>query len=160
MADAKVPDNQSGYEKALTVALAAMAGPDFVYESAGMLAGLLGCSLEAMVIDDEMISSIRRTMRGIEVNADTISTDLIDDTARGIGHFLGTVQTMSLMESEYVYPILGDRLSPDDWAEKGSHDIWDRAADRVKAILAEPAHNHISAEADAAVRKKYPIKLA
>lgn len=160
MADAKVPDNQSGYEKALTVALAAMAGPDFVYESAGMLAGLLGCSLEAMVIDDEMISSIRRTMRGIEVNADTISTDLIDQTARGIGHFLGTDQTMSLMESEYVYPILGDRLSPDDWAEKGSHDIWDRAADRVKAILAEPAHNRISAEADAAVRKKYPIRLA
>ncbi|MGB0507797.1 MAG: trimethylamine methyltransferase family protein, partial [Pikeienuella sp.] len=138
MADAKVPDNQSGYEKALTVAMAAMAGPDFVYESAGMLAGLLGCSLEAMVIDDEMISSIRRSMRGIEVNENTISIDLIDETARGVGHYLGATQTMSLMESEYVYPSLGDRLSPDDWVEKGSHDIWDRANELVRAILSQP----------------------
>lgn len=159
MADSKLPDNQSGYEKALTVAMAAMAGPDFVFESAGMLAGLLGCSLEAMVIDDEMISSIRRTMRGIEVNEDTLSTELIDDTARGTGHYLGAAQTMSLMESEYVYPILGDRLSPDEWWEKGSQDIWDRAADRVTDILAQPTSNHISPEADAAVRAKYPIRL-
>ncbi len=159
MADSKVPDNQSGYEKALTVAMAAMAGPDFVYESIGMLGGLLGCSLEAMVIDDEMISSIRRTMRGIEVNDATISTDLIDQTARGIGHFLGAEQTMSLMESEYVYPILGDRLSPEDWAEKGSRDIWDRATERVKTILAQPEPDHISAQADAAVRAKYPIRM-
>lgn len=160
MTDSKVPDNQSGYEKALTVALTAMAGPDLVYESAGMLAGLLGCSLEAMVIDDEMISSIRRSMRGIEVTEDTISTEIIDETARGIGHFLGNDQTLKLMESEYVYPVLGDRLSPDAWAENGSSDIWERAAMRVKEVLAAPHPSHISPEADIAVRERFPILLA
>lgn len=160
MSDSKVPDNQSGYEKALTVALTAMTGPDMVYESAGMLAGLLGCSLEAMVIDDEMINSIRRAMRGIEVNQDTISTQIIDETARGIGHFLGTDQTLKLMESEYVYPVMGDRLSPDAWAEKGSSDIWERATQRVKEVLAAPHPNHISPDNDNAVRAKFPIMLA
>lgn len=159
MTDSKVPDNQAGYEKALTVALAAMTGPDFVYESIGMTAGLLGCSAEAMVIDDEMISSIRRTMRGIEVNADTISIGIIDETARGIGHFLGNTQTIDLMESEYVYPVLGDRLSPEAWAENGSSDIWQRAALRVREVLAEPHPKHISPQADLAVRARFPIQL-
>jgi len=159
MADSKVPDNQSGYEKALTVTMTAMAGPDLVFESVGMLAGLLGCSLEAMVIDDEMITSIRRAMRGIQVSEDTISTAIIDDTARGTGHFLGAEQTLRLMESEYIYPVLGDRLSPDDWAEKGSNDIWERAGQTVKEALAKDHPSHISPQADAAVRAKYPIRL-
>ena len=50
MTDAKVPDNQAGYEKALTLLLAAQSGPDFIYEAVGMQASLMGYSLEAMVI--------------------------------------------------------------------------------------------------------------
>ena len=42
MSDSKLPDNQAGYEKALTLSLAALSGSGFVYESAGMLASLLG----------------------------------------------------------------------------------------------------------------------
>ena len=159
MADSKVPDNQAGYEKALTVALAAMSGPDLVYESTGMLASLLGCSLEAMMIDDEMISCIRRSMRGFEVTEDTLSVEMIDETARDVGHYLGTEQTLSLMESEYIYPELADRLSPDDWTEKGSSDMWSRASIKVQQVLNGPQPTHITPEADTAVRAKFPIML-
>ena len=159
MADSKIPDNQAGYEKALTLALSAMSGPDFVYESAGMLASLLGCSLEAFVIDNEMISSIRRTMRGIEVNDETLSVDVIADTARNVGHYLGNSQTLKLMESEYIYPQLADRSSPDDWLKNGSSDIWQRAALQVRQTLDTHFPDHISPINDAAVRAKYPIRL-
>src|SRR4051794_30056423 len=41
MADSKLPDNQAGYEKGLTTALAGLAGANMVYEGAGMLASLM-----------------------------------------------------------------------------------------------------------------------
>lgn len=160
MADAKVPDNQAGFEKALTVLMAAQAGPDFIYESAGMLASLLGYSLEAMVIDDEMLTNIRRILRGIEVTDDTLSVDVIEDVARGPGHFLGNAQTLSLMQSEYVYPSLSDRESPDEWREKGSPDIWRRARGKVRAILDGDHPDHIGVAQDDAVRARFPIRLS
>ena len=159
MTDAKVPDNQAGFEKALTVLMAAQAGPDFVYESVGMMASLLGYSLEAMTIDDEMITNIGRILRGIHVAEDTLSLDVIDEVARGPGHFLGNAQTLAMMESEYVYPDLADRDSPDDWHEKGSTDIWRRARKKVLDILSAPHPDHISDENDDVVRARFPVRL-
>lgn len=159
MADSKLPDNQAGYEKALTVVLAAMGGPGFVYESVGMLASLLGCSLESLVIDDEMITSIRRSMKGIEVTDDMLSVGVIDETARNAGHYLGSSQTLALMESEYVYPSLADRESPDAWREQGSTDMYDRAKVRVAEVMTNNFPTHITPEADAKTRAQFPIRL-
>ena len=106
MTDSKLPDNQAGFEKGLTMLMAALSGGGFAYESAGMLASLLGCSHEAMIIDDDMLASIHRIARGIEVNDDTLSVDVIADAVAGPGHFLGEAQTMELMETEFVYPKL------------------------------------------------------
>jgi trimethylamine--corrinoid protein Co-methyltransferase len=160
MSDSKLPDNQAGFEKAITDLTAGFAGANFVYESVGMLAGLLGCSFEAMAMDDEMISNIRRTMRGIEVTDETLSVDVIEEVARGPGHFLGTGQTLALMESEYVYPSLADRATPDEWQERGSSDMWDRAHQQVTAVLAEHYPDHISTAADQRIREQFPIRLA
>ena len=98
MADSKIPDNQAGYEKGINIALAGQAGANLVYESAGMLASILSCSLEALVIDNDMLGSINRTVRGIEVNEETLSTQLIADVIAGPGHFLGSPQTLELMQ--------------------------------------------------------------
>ena len=159
MSDSKLPDNQAGYEKALSMVLAALSGGGFVYESAGMLASLLGCSFEAMIIDDEMLSSIRRIARGIEVSDETLSVDVIADVVNGPGHFLGAQQTMELMESEFVYPRHADRSSPDDWAGTGAADMWDRAAIRAKEILAAHCPALIDGEADARIRDRYTVRL-
>ncbi|WP_272010654.1 trimethylamine methyltransferase family protein [Roseovarius sp. ZX-A-9] len=159
MTDSKLPDNQAGFEKALTVTLAAMSGPSFVYESVGMLASLLGCSLEAMVIDNEMIHSIRRSMKGIEVTDASLSIDVIDEASRHVGHYLGNAQTLALMETEYVYPSLADRNSPDNWTEQGAQDITERARKRVAEVLSAPCPTHITPENDAAVRAAFPIRL-
>ncbi len=159
MTDSKLPDGQAGYEKALTMVLAALSGSGMVYESAGMLASLLGCSFEAMVIDNEMLSSIRRIGRGIEVTDETLSLDVISDVTAGAGHFLGAGQTLALMESEYVYPTHADRSSPDVWAETGATDVWQRAAATARTVLESHRPEQIDAAADAAIRSSYPIRL-
>ena len=159
MSDSKVPDNQAGYEKALTTALAALSGSGFVYESAGMLASLLGCSHEAMVIDNEMLSSIHRIARGIEVTDETLSVDVIAQTVDGAGHFLGNPQTMELMETEFVYPCLADRSGPGDWQDAGGTGMWQRARQTAMDILATHFPEQISPRQDRMIRSDFPIKL-
>ncbi len=125
-----------------------------------MTASLLGCSLEAMVIDSEMISTVRRCMRGIEVTDDTLSVEVIEEIVRGPGHFLGHDQTLAMMTTEYVYPEIADRAPIDDWTERGSLDMWERARVRVREILANHYPDHVGAESDALIRNRFPIRLS
>jgi trimethylamine--corrinoid protein Co-methyltransferase len=160
MADSKLPDAQSGYEKSYTNALAGHSGANLVYESAGMQASLLGCSYESYVIDNDMLGAINRTVRGIEVSDETLSIDVMRDVCtNGPGHFLGHGQTLGLMEKEYVYPVVGDRGSPKEWVEQGSTDVLQRARLRVAEILREHYPSHVSEATDAELRKMSAIKL-
>ena len=93
-----------------------------------MHASLLGCCLASYVIDNDMLGAINRTIRGIEVNEDTLSLEAMRDVCLdGPSHFLGHDQTMALMQRDYVYPDLGDRNSPKDWNEAGRPDLIEQA---------------------------------
>lgn len=160
MTDSKVPDAQSGYEKGYTVALAAQAGGNMIYESAGMHASLLGFCLESLVIDNDMLGSIMRTVRGIEVTDASLSVETIRDVCtQGPGHFLGHEQTLDLMQRDYVYPAIGDRTSPKEWVEQGSTNVVDKARKRTRHILDTHFPDHIGAALDARLREKFPILL-
>lgn len=159
MSDSKLPDEQAGYEKALTNVLAGLSGANLVYESVGMMASLLGCSLESFVIDDEMLDSVIRSVRGIEVNEQTLSVDVIAKTVTGPGHFLGAAQTLATMETEYVYPTLGDRSTPSEWENNGAHDIRARAQAKVAKLMANYYPNYIADSQDKKIRARFPIRL-
>ena len=159
MTDAKSPDAQAGYEKGITVALAALAGCNNVSESAGMVGSLMGFSLESLVIDNDMLGTVLRTVRGIEVSEETLSVDLIADVVEGEGHFLRSDQTVELMRSEYEYPDLADRSPYGMWENLGSMDIREQAAERVKSILSEHYPEYIDPAVDAKIRERFPILL-
>ncbi len=160
MTDSKVPDAQSGYEKGYTVALAAQSGGNMIYESAGMHASLLGFCLESLVIDNDMLGSVLRTVRGIEVNDEHLAVETIREVCtQGPGHFLGHEQTLDLMLKDYVYPEVGDRTSPKEWVEQGSTNIVDKARLRTRQILDEHFPGHIDAALDARLREAFPILL-
>ena len=159
MSDSKLPDAQSGAEKGYTLALAAQAGSSLIMESAGMHASLLGASFESYVIDNDILGAVQRTVRGIEVNEDTLSFEVIKDVVNGEGHFLGTSQTMDRMETDYFYPEIGDRNSPEDWAEQGATDVRERARERVRTTLAEHYPSHLDPKVDAKIRENFKILL-
>ena len=160
MTDAKSPDNQSGYEKGITVALAALAGCNNVSESAGMVGSLMGCSYEAMVIDNDMLGSVLRTVRGIEVTDETLSYEIIEEVVHGDGHFLRQPQTLELMRSEYAYPEIGDRGTPSEWEVQGSPDARQRAGERARALLSSYYPEYIDPAIDSKIRDQFPIVLA
>ena len=160
MTDSKIPDAQSGYEKGYTVALAGHSGANLIYESAGMHASLLGCCLESYVIDNDMLGAINRTVRGIEVNAETLSLDPIRDVCLdGPGHYLGHEQTLKRMQSDYLYPIVGDRENINNWIEQGSTDSIQRAHLKLKEILKTHFPNNWNEDTDRKIREQSPIGL-
>lgn len=161
MADAKLPDAQSGYEKAYTNALAGHSGANLIYEAAGMHASLLGCCLESYVIDNDMLGAINRTIRGIEITEESLSVDTIRDVCiGGPSHFLGHNQTMTLMQRDYVYPEVGDRLSPKEWNEKGRPDLLEMARSKVAEILSGSRPSHLALEMDRQIRDHFPVRLS
>ncbi len=160
MSDSKVPDAQAGYEKGYNHALVGNSGANLVYESAGMHASLLGCCLESLVIDNDSIGGALRTVAGIEVTEDSLSIEAIRDVCtNGPGHFLGHEQTLQLMQSEYAYPLVGDRTSPKEWIEEGSPTIIDRAEAKTREILSAHYPDHIPESLDTSLRERFPIKM-
>ena len=160
MTDAKFPDFQGGAERAYTLAAAATAGANIIYESAGMYASLLGVCPESLLIDNDVLGAALRMTRGIEVNEKTLSLDVIEDVCFGNkGHYLGSPQTLEVMQTEYIYPQFGDRLSPNQWAEQGKPDLIEKAAARKKEILSHYFPTHISDEIDQSIRAQFPIAL-
>lgn len=162
MTDAKIPDAQSGYEKGVTVAMAALAGCNSISECAGMQGSLLGCSFESLVIDNDMLGMINRAVRGIEVTDETLSFDLIKDTVEedGAGHYLSNKQTQAMSRSEYFYPDLSNRATPHQWHEAGAKDIREIAKEKARRILNEYYPDLISKKADEKIREAFPILLA
>ena len=160
MTDSKLPDYQAGYEKALAIALAAQSGCNNVSESSGMLGSLMALSLESLVIDNDLLGAVLRTVRGIEVNEETLSYKVIKEVVRGEGHYLRNPQTLDLMRSGYEYPALADRQTVEEWQGAGSPDIRQQAGKRVKSILSSHYPQYIDPATDAKIREAFPIRLA
>ena len=159
MTDSKLPDNQAGFEKGIAVTLAAHAGCNNVSESAGMVGSLMAVSPEALVIDNDMLGAVLRTVRGIEINDETLSFEVIEAVVHGEGHYLRHPQTLQVMRSEYEYPQLSDRTMPGEWEAAGSPDIRQRAAVRVKEILSSHYPVYIEPAIDQKIRERFPITL-
>ncbi len=160
MADSKVPDAQSGYEKGITDVMAGLAGTSLIYESAGMHGSLMGFCLESLVIDNDMLGQCLRCVRGIEITDEKLSVDVIRKVCtEGPGHYLGSDQTLSLMQTEYIYPAIGNRMSPKEWTEAGKPNLVETAIARKREMLDEFYPDHIPTALDATLREQFPVKL-
>jgi len=159
MADAKVPDAQMGFEKALSALATGLSGVNMIYESSGMMASLLGVSFESFVIDDEMLSHVYRMIRGIEVNQETLGLGAIMNAVTGEGHFLGGGHTLEAMQKEYFYPELADRESSEAWKLSGSLNIQQKAHLQVEEILQQDSPGYLDSAADQKIRDRFRVLL-
>ena len=160
MSDSKFPDYQAGAERAYTVLPPALSGANIIYEAAGMYASLLGACPESILLDNDVLGAALRITRGIEVNEKTLSFENVRDICMGgIGHYLGSDQTLAVMQSEYIYPDFSDRNSPNVWEESGKPVLIEKAVAKRDEILASHFPKHISDETDKKVREQFPIAL-
>ncbi|MEX0307441.1 MAG: trimethylamine methyltransferase family protein [Ruegeria sp.] len=157
MTDAKLPDFQAGYEKGITELLSALAGANLIYEAAGMYGSLLAASKESFVLDNDLIGSVMRATRGFEINEDALAFDVIREVClEGPGHFLGSDQTLGRMQSDYYYPALADRATPQAWADAETPTLLQTARAKTQDILEQPAEAVFGSETNSEIMAKFP----
>jgi trimethylamine--corrinoid protein Co-methyltransferase len=114
--DSKLPDMQAGIEGALWVLCMALSGANLVHD-VGYLESGLTSSLEMMVIDDEIISFVRRLMRGIDLTPETFALDVIDKIGPG-GSYVTAPHTLQNYRQVW-YPRVLDRHNYGGWMKAG-----------------------------------------
>jgi trimethylamine--corrinoid protein Co-methyltransferase len=135
MSDAKVVDAQCGLESCGGTMLAALAGVNMV-SGAGMMDFESCQSLEKLVIDAETIGMAKRLVRGIEPRDEPIALGLFQK----LGHradYLAEPHTLKWFSKELYLPsAVIDRATYDGWKRKGATDAFERAKERVRAVVA------------------------
>jgi len=154
--ESKRLDSQAAIEISQQILMSALSGTALVHD-----VGFLDCadigSLSLLVMADEVIDMVKRTMRGVEVNRETIMLDIIEKVGPG-GHFLAQRESVSLSRREIWMPRILDRDPYPIWSQKGGKSMEERIGERLEKILAthEPpalsrdAQERIQAVLDAA----------
>ena len=155
MSDSKLPDVQTGYEKATTSMLVALAGANYIHDTAGLLEFAMTACYEQYVIDDEINGMVMRTLRGVEFDEDTLALDVIKNVGP-TGNFVEESHTMKHLRSEFFFPKVSDRLLREEWVEKGAKDGRERAREIAKNILANHQPVPIAPEIARKIRETIP----
>ena len=106
-----------------------------------------------------MFGNIQRLVRGIEVNDETLSYEVIKNVVYGDGHYLKHPQTIKLMETEFLYPNLADRRTTQEWEDGGKETIFDLAHKKLGEMMKDHYPEYISRTIDKKIRESFPIKL-
>jgi trimethylamine--corrinoid protein Co-methyltransferase len=131
--DAKMFDEQAAMEATINIATAAISGGNMIHD-VGYIEQGLSSSPDLMVASNEIISMVKRIMRGIDVNDDAMALDVMDEVGPG-GHFLDHDHTYSRFKAEIWRPDLLDRQVFENWEASGSKTFRDRVHERVVEIL-------------------------
>jgi trimethylamine--corrinoid protein Co-methyltransferase len=131
--DAKVLDEQAASEASLSLMMAGLSGASLIHDVGYLESGLLG-SLDMLVLSDEIISMVKRILRGITVTEETLALDVIADVGPG-GHFIGKEHTRRHLSAEHWLPSLMDRANRETWEKGGSKTMGSRVREKVMDLL-------------------------
>ncbi len=157
--DSKIADAQSGFEKCLSVTLAAQTGCNMITQACGMQAGLMACSFESYVIDNDMLGTILRSLAPVEVSSATLNVAMIAEVSNGDGHYLGQQETLHRMQTDFLYPSISDRRDHEAWTADGAPDIRSVANQSARKTLEQHYPAHFSATLDKKLRQQHDIRL-
>lgn len=112
----------------------------------------LGCtfSYEQLVIDNDIITMIKKAMAGIPVNDETLAVSAIKEV--GVGNdFIGHQTTMDNMDLPSD-PLVINRDMIGDWRAAGSKNLAEAAHDVVVDVLKNHKVEPLTPEVDAAMK--------
>lgn len=133
LSDAKINDNQAGFETGIGAVLAVLSGIN-VISGPGMLDFESCQSLEKLVIDNEICGMAYRLIAGISQRDEPIAENLFREFTKE-AQFLSLPHTKKWYRQEHIYPTLIDRDNYDYWVSLGEKPIAERAHEKMKKIL-------------------------
>ena len=133
--DSNAYDEQHAWESVLSNVLAMGADNDIVMNS-GMFATGLTTTLEQLVMDNEVNNLIKRIMRGMRVDEETIGADVIKEVGPA-GNFMMEEHTLDFLYSdEFYHPTIRANMNYDTWMSDGAPTADVLAGRIAKQILA------------------------
>lgn len=147
--DAYLSDAQAGYEKALALMTSILSGANIVFSIGAMGPSL---SFEAAVIDNEVVSMVRRMAEGIEVTDETIAVDLIKKVGPG-GHYLTDPHTRSHFRKELFISGISNKKSHGAWMKEGGRRVDEKAKELAKQLVATHEPKPLERDVMEALRK-------
>jgi trimethylamine--corrinoid protein Co-methyltransferase len=137
LTDAKNLDAQAGMEKAATLTLGALAGGE-LFGHAGICGTDHGASLEWLLADDELMSYVKRIVRGFEITPEKLGVETIRSVGPA-GNYLAEEHTVRHYRQEIWRPApVWTRQAWDTWENNGAGPM----ADSLRMRAAEIARNH------------------
>jgi len=130
--NSKIFDSQAAAEAALSIFAGALSGIDLIH-NVGYLDCAMTFSLELLVFCDEIISWVKRYLRGLELTEETLALDLIKKIGLD-GNFLETEHTLRHCKENW-YPELINRQNYKRWNDDGSLSLEERTNKKVKEII-------------------------
>lgn len=127
-----MPDAQAAHEKTITNMLPALAGANLIY-GMGMLESGQTWSHEQLLIDNDIVTMVKRAIQGIDVTDDTMAVDLVK-RAHEIKDFLHQKHTIQFMRRQ-SRPKLIDRATRGAWEAKGGKDLTQSAREEARRII-------------------------
>lgn len=159
LSDAKIPDAQSGWEKAFTTALNVMGGCNYVHHAAGMLESMLCIAYEQYIMDDEIIGQACKMLQGIQLDDDHLAFDAIAQVGPG-GNYMMSDHTLRYLRTEYFTGNgVSDKNLRGKWEEDGQKSAWERARQMTTEILSRAPEPKIDVQIEKEIRERFPVLL-
>jgi trimethylamine--corrinoid protein Co-methyltransferase len=153
--DAKVLDQQSGIEIGMSILTESLVGNNLIHDIGYLEAGLTS-SLAAIAICDEVISHVKRFMKGIDISPEHIAIELIDKVGPD-GNYITMEHTLQNFRKEAWFPKLLDRNRYDNWIASGSKTMLEKANELMRKILTShevtPLLTEVKKEMEAILQK-------
>ena len=131
--DAHCLDGQAAMEHAFSTLMAALDGANLIHDVGYLGQGLLS-NPASIVMCSEIISYVKRIIRGFDLSREKMAVDVIRQVGPG-GHFLTQMHTKTHFQEEIWQPKYLNRDSPDPWAKKGGLSYEEVVTQKARDIL-------------------------
>lgn len=146
--DSKAVDQQAALESTASIMMSALSGANMVHD-VGYLEGGNCSSLALLVVCDEIIGYVRRMIRGIRVDEQTLALDAIRRVGP-MGEYVTEPHTYEHFKEELWFPRLSDRFSYAKWASGDALTLGEKAAEQARSLI----ENHTPEPLEETIREK------
>ena len=130
--DAKVVDEQAAAEMTMSNFYAYLSGASLIHD-VGYIDSGTNASLEALVLNQEIMGMIRQFGKGINTEEEYLALDLINEKGPG-GEYVTSDHTFKHWKEWYL-PTLQDRSDYESWVADGAKSMTDRINERTQHLL-------------------------
>lgn len=131
--DSKVLDMQAGYESMQSMMMAGLSGIDALYETLGTLDSLMAVSYEKFMVDQELISRVKRIAKGVNCSVEKLFVEDIESVGSD-GNFLTLPSTFDGCRQRWV-PEVSNWWTYEKWQKDGGIDVLETAREKYQTVL-------------------------